>query len=114
MKLLMTRWNLEPLYPKPSGRGVPSFLTPVASARKFSAVLGTVYPHLVLDSRTYNHDALHRKGPSQLEGDYKYLEDDTYLRERTTTEVFVAMLDVEIDLVRDFGTTGGINTLCTE
>lgn len=45
MKSLMTRWNLDPLYPKPSGSAVPSFFTPVASARKFSAVLGTVYSH---------------------------------------------------------------------
>jgi hypothetical protein len=32
----MTRWNFEPLYPNP--------FSPVASARKFSAVLGTVLP----------------------------------------------------------------------
>ena len=41
MKSLMTRWNLEPLYPKPSSS--PSLFLPVARARKFSTVLGTVY-----------------------------------------------------------------------
>ena len=34
MKFLMTRWNLEPLYPNPG--------SPTAKALKFSAVLGTV------------------------------------------------------------------------
>lgn len=41
MKSLMTRWNLEPLYPYPSS--LPSLVLPVAKARKFSTVLGTVY-----------------------------------------------------------------------
>jgi hypothetical protein len=40
MKFLITRWNLEPLYPNPSAS--PSTFLPVARARKFSAVFGTV------------------------------------------------------------------------
>merc|ERR1711920_188479 len=37
MNDLITRWNLDPLYPKP--------FSPVQSARKFSAVFGTTSPH---------------------------------------------------------------------
>lgn len=40
MKFLMMRWNELPSYPNPSSS--PSRVLPVASARKFSAVLGTV------------------------------------------------------------------------
>lgn len=40
IKFLITRWNLEPLYPNPSAS--PSSFLPVARARKFSTVFGTV------------------------------------------------------------------------
>jgi hypothetical protein len=39
----MTRWNFEPLYPKP--KSVPSLFFPVAKARKFSTVFGVVYKY---------------------------------------------------------------------
>lgn len=55
MKFLMTRWNLELLYPNPGSRGVPSFLTPVDSARKFSTVLGTDWREKL--SRIQDHTA---------------------------------------------------------
>ena len=41
INFLMTRWNFEPLYPKPNS--FPSLSIPVANARKFSTVLGVVY-----------------------------------------------------------------------
>ena len=60
----MTRWKLDPSYPYPSSS--PCAVTPVASALKFSTVIGTVLLVNINShdpSRATQRDALHTHLP---------------------------------------------------